>query len=209
MLQLRRRLDRGHTLIEVVVGLAILGIVLGVGIPNLTAWVITNKAKAASEFYLDGMSMARRQAVAHNARSRFVLTPNANGQYDWQIDLCFPVPATPCTDDAGNWSTTGAVASGDPEGDTGLKSVFRSATALPPADVLTPSVAPAAADSVYFTELGWVDTTIGARLTRLRLDPSAALAGSVRPAALSVTLAGMASKCDPTVASPDSRACPL
>ncbi|TWI67549.1 type IV fimbrial biogenesis protein FimT [Pseudoduganella lurida] len=203
------QLNRGYTLIEVVVGIAILGIVLAVGIPNLTHWIIANKAKAASEFYLDGLTMARRQAVAHNARSRFVLTPNANGQYDWQVDLCFPALAVPCTDDTGNWSTATAVASGDPEGLTGFKSVFRSASALPPSNVLIPSVAPEAANAIYFTELGWVDTSIRARLTRLRLDPATALAGDVRAAALSVTLAGMASKCDPAAQAPDSRACPL
>jgi type IV fimbrial biogenesis protein FimT len=198
----------GYTLVEVMVGVAILGILLAVGIPNMTNWIVANKARAASEFYLDGLSMARRQAVAHNARSRFVLTPGANGQFDWQVDLCFPVPGTPCMDDEGNWTTTAAAASGDPEGTAGFRSVFRSAASLPPSNVLIPVVAPAGANAVYFTELGWVDTTIGNRLALLRLDPAPALANAVRAAAVAVTLAGMAAKCDPAVAAPDSRACP-
>jgi type IV fimbrial biogenesis protein FimT len=202
------QLKRGYTLIEVMVGVAILGTLLAVGMPNLTNWVVANKARAASEFYLDGLSMARRQAVTHNARSRIVLTPNANGQFDWQVDLCFPVPGTPCTTAGGDWSTTAAASAGDPEGNTGFKSVFRAASALPPASVLVPSVAPAGADAIYFTELGWVDTTIPNRLAMLRLDPSAALANQVRAAAVAVTLAGMASKCDPVALAPDSRACP-
>ena len=198
---------RGYTLVEVMVGIVILGILLAVGIPNMTHWVVANKARAASEFYLDGLSMARRQAVAHNARSRIVLTPNANGQYDWQVDLCFPVPGTPCTDDRGNWSTTTAASTGDPEGAAGFRSVFRSASSLPTTDVLAPAVTPEGANAVYFTELGWVDTTIADRLTRLALSPGTALAGDVRAVALTVTLAGMASKCDPAVAAPDTRAC--
>lgn len=205
MLQLK---CRGYTLIEVMVGIAILGTLLAVGIPSMTNWILANKARAASEFYVDGLSTARRQAVAHNARSRFVLTPGANGQYDWQIDLCFPAPGTPCTDTVGNWSGTAAAAAGDPEGVTGFRSVFRSAASLPPTDALRPTVAPEGANAVYFTELGWVDTTIGDRLALLRLDPSAALADDVRAAAVAVTLAGMAAKCDPATAAPDSRACP-
>lgn len=199
---------RGYTLVEVMVGIAIAGILLAVGIPNLTHWILANKAKAAAEFYLDGLSMARRQAVTHNARSRFVLTPNANGQQDWQVDLCFPVPATPCTDSTGNWSTATAAASGDPEGTAGYKSVFRAASALPPTASLSATMVPEDASEIYFTELGWVDTTIANRLTRLRLDPSADLAAAVPPVALAVTLAGMAAKCNPTLAAPDSRACP-
>lgn len=207
MLQLTRR-HAGFTLVEMMVAIVILGILLAVGIPNLTNWIMTNKARSAAEFYLDGMSMARRQAVTHNARSRLVLTPNANGQYDWQIDLCFPAPGAACTDDTGNWSTATAPAAGDPEGAAGFKSVFRAANALPPSDVLIPAVTPEGASAIYFTEVGWVDPTIADRLTLLRLDPAARLAGDVRPAALTVTLAGIASKCDPTVAAPDSRACP-
>lgn len=214
MLQLRHRPRcrphrGGYTLIEVVVGVAILGILLAVGIPNMANWIMANKARAASEFYLDGLSMARRQAVTHNARSRFVLTPGTNGQFDWRVDLCFPAPGTPCADDEGNWSTAAAPSSGDPEGAAGFRSVFRSAASLPPSDVLIPVVAPAGASAVYFTEVGWVDTTTGGRLALLRLDPAPALANDLRTAAVAVTLAGVASKCDPAVAVPDSRACPL
>ncbi|WP_338763519.1 prepilin-type N-terminal cleavage/methylation domain-containing protein [Massilia sp. METH4] len=199
---------KGYTLIEVMVGIAILGTLLAAGIPNMTHWIVANKARAASEFYLEGLSMARRQAVSHNARSRFVLTPGTNGQFDWQVDLCFPAPGAPCTDTTGNWSTTTVAAAGDPEGAGGFKSVFRAAVSLPPSNVLIPAVTAEGADSVYFTELGWVDTSIEGRLAMLRLDPSAALAGDVRAAAVAVTLAGIASKCDPAVAAPDSRACP-
>lgn len=198
----------GYTLIEVLVGIAILGILLAVGVPNMTQWIVANKARAASEFYLDGLSMARRQAVVHNARSRFVIMAGTNGQYDWQVDLCFPAPGVPCTDDTGNWSTTAAAAAGDPEGAAGFRSVLRAATSLPPSNILVPAVAPAGAASIYFTELGWVDTSIPDRLSLLRLDPSAALSGDVRAAAVAVTLAGMAAKCDPAAVAPDSRACP-
>jgi type IV fimbrial biogenesis protein FimT len=61
---------------------------------------------------------------------------------------------------------------------------------------------------VYYTALGWVNTTVDNRLTQLRLDPSAAYAHDVPASALAVSLAGMPTKCDPTKAAGDSRACP-
>ncbi len=209
MLQLSRPARQpGFTIVELMVGLAILGILLAVGIPNMTHWVLASKARAASEFYAEGLTMARRQAVTHNARTRFVLTPNANGQMDWQVDLCFPTPDAPCDADSDGWSTPDAVADGDPDGNAAFKSVFRPADALPPASVLVPSLAPAGSSTVYFTELGWVDTGANNRLSRIRLDPATDFAGDVPVVALAISLAGMTAKCDPTRNAPDTRACP-
>ncbi len=204
-----RRAQGGFTLIELMITITIFGVMLALGIPAMGGWMLTSKARSASEFYLDGFATARRQAVAHNASSRIVLTVNAdNGQLDWQVDICFDVPGTPCTDSSGAWSSTAAPAAGDPQGAAGYQSVFRSAGALPDSDVLIPSVLPAGATQVYYTALGWVNTVVGNRLTQLRLDPAAKYLNTIPVVALSITLAGMPSKCDPTLAATDSRACP-
>lgn len=201
--------QRGFTLVELMVGLAIMGLLLFVGIPSMTHWSVTNKAKSASEFYAEGLSMARRQAVMSNARSRLILTPNPNnGQLDWQVDICFPTALVPCNNASGTWSTTATAAPGDPQGAAGFKSIFRSADRVVPATVMVPSLQPAGASTVYFTEVGWVDTTVPQRLSRIELDPVATYNHEVPAVALVITLAGMASKCDPTKAAPDSRACP-
>jgi type IV fimbrial biogenesis protein FimT len=203
------RRQRGFTLIELLITITIFGIMLAIGIPAMGGWMVTSKARAASEFYLDGFASARRQAVLHNAASRIVLTINPNsGQLDWQVDICYPVPGTPCNNASGVWSTTAAPAPNDPQGAAGFKSVFRSADALPDAEMLIPSVAPAGATQIYYTALGWVDTTVAGRLTQLRLDPATRFAGKIPVMAVSVTLAGMPSKCDPTLALTDSRSCP-
>lgn len=109
---------------------------------------------------------------------------------------------------AGRVSTTDAPSAGDPEGLAGWKSVFRAADALPPAEILQPTTQPAGSNQVYFTPLGWVDPLFAGRVNSLRLDPSLAFAQEVPPVALVVTLAGMATKCNPTLPGTDNRGCP-
>jgi type IV fimbrial biogenesis protein FimT len=199
----------GFTLIEMLIGITIMSVLLALAIPAMGAWLLASKARSASEFYLDGFAMARRQAVAHNSASRITLSANTtNGQMDWQVDICFPRPGTPCDNLTGAWSTVAAQAGNDPEGAAGYTSVFRAATGLPPSEVLAPTIEPDGATAVYYTPLGWVDTNVQNRLTQLRFDPAARYAHDVPVAAVSLSLAGMPTKCDPTKAVGDSRACP-
>ncbi|MBJ7310644.1 Tfp pilus assembly protein FimT/FimU [Rugamonas sp. CCM 8940] len=199
----------GFTMVELMIALVVFAFMLALGVPNMSKWVLASKARSASEFYVDGFARARREAVAHNARSRIVLSPNVgNGQMDWQIDLCFPVPGTPCSQVSGVWSTPATAAPNDPQGAAGYKSVLRGADALPQSDALVPTLTPEGSSEIYYTELGWVDTGFAQRLSRLQLAPSTQLAAEVPTVALVVTLAGLATKCDPTVPAGDSRGCP-
>lgn len=199
----------GFTLIELLLTMSIFGIMLAVGIPAMSNWLLTTRARSASEFYADGFSMARRQAVSHNTFSRITLTPNTNsGQMDWQVDICFVDINTPCNSNSGSWSTPTTPAQNDPQGVAGYKSVLRSADALPPSEVLQPSTLPSGTSAVYYTALGWVDTTFPDRMTQLRLDPAPQYVSEVPVVALAISLAGMATKCDPTVSASDNRACP-
>jgi type IV fimbrial biogenesis protein FimT len=199
----------GFTLIELLVTITVFGIMLAIGVPNATSWLLANRARGASEFYADGFGMARREAISHNAVSRISLTPNSNtGQMDWQVDLCFVGVDTQCLPEQEGWSSTGAPAANDPLGQAGYRSVFRAADALPPSEVLQPTVLPVGSSQVYYTALGWVDTNFDQRLTQLRLDPTSKYAREVPAVALSITLAGIATKCDPNVTIHDNRACP-
>lgn len=201
--------QRGATLLELVLGVGIVSFTLALGVPSMSHWLQTNKAKATGEFYADGLATARRQAQSHNARSRIVLSENAaNGQYNWQIDICFPQPDAQCTTDSAGWSTVDKAAANDPQGAQGYKSVFRSAVSLPPATVAAPVLQPASAREIYFTELGWVDPAVEDRLQSIRLNPGDDFKDDVPTVALVVTLSGMTTKCDPTRGSGDSRACP-
>jgi len=203
----------GYTLIEALVTLAIFSTLLALGIPSMNSWMMSNKAASASEFYMEGFRTARQQAIAHNTASRIVLTANqTTGQMDWQVDLCFPTQAAPCTGVSANWSTTTAAAANDPDSlnanATAYKSLKRSADALPSITVIGPTLYPANASAVYYTALGWVDTSYTNNLVRLQLDPLPAYVSQLPTAAISITLAGMPIRCNIAAASGDSRVCP-
>lgn len=204
-----KRPARGFTLIEAVVALAVMAVLLAVGIPSMSGWLQARKAAAAAAFYKEGFQLARAQAVGHNSASRLVLTENTvTGQMDWQVDICFPTPSTPCNDGSGSWSTTSAAAGADPDQAQGFRSVVRSADSLPSTSAMMLSLSPSGADAVYFTPLGWIDGSVSPRIGRIDLAPALGRQGAFRPLAVVLTLAGTASICDPRVAAQDSRGCP-
>ena len=199
----------GFTLLESLVALAILAGLLAFGAPRMAAWVNASRAASAAQFYAEGFALARAQALSHNSASRLVLSENAgNGQLDWQVDICFPRPDTPCNEEGGGWSSTAAAAERDPEGAAGFKSVLRRADALPGTDVLVQAVGPDDADAVYFTPVGWVDTSVAPRVSRIDLEPAAGHEDDFAPAAVVLTLAGIATKCRPDALDTDPRRCP-
>ncbi|WP_426114398.1 pilus assembly FimT family protein [Massilia sp. PWRC2] len=203
------RAQYGFTLIEMVVVVAIFGGLMALGIPSMSAWVMSNKAAYANEFYMEGFRAARLQAIGHNAPSRIVLTSNdTTGQMDWQVDICFPVAGSPCTGVSGNWSTPTTAAANDPDSGTKYTSIKRSADILPSTSVIAPTLLPTNAYAVYYTALGWVDTSYANRLTRLQLDPLPAYAAQLPTTAIAITLAGMPIRCNVGSAVTDSRGCP-
>jgi type IV fimbrial biogenesis protein FimT len=199
----------GFTLIETMVALVILGVVLAYGIPQMSSLIFSSKVAAAGQFYSEGLTLARNQALTQNSASRLVLTTNAvNGQFDWQVDVCFPRADAPCNEISTNWSSTTAVATGDPLGDQGFRSLLRAAGNLPVSTDLVQTTVPADARAVYFTPLGWVDASITPRLARIDLTPATRFASAAPVTAVVLTMAGIASRCRPAVAATDPNRCP-
>ena len=205
----RRHLGAGFSMVELMIGLSVLGIMLALGVPAMSGWIQAEKARGAAEFYAEGFKLARQQALAHNSASRLVLIANAsNGQNDWRVDICFPTPTVVCDNLTGAWSSTASPAANDPEQTAGFLSVRRTAKSLPSSTILMPTTQPAGANTIYFNSNGWVNTNFAERLTGLQFAPGVGYDKSFRPSALMIGLAGTVTKCDPSVAVSDSRACP-
>jgi len=201
----------GFTLVEAMIALAIMAIMLAVGIPRMSDWLAATKANAAGGFYAEGFTLARAQALSNNSASRLVLGRNTvSGQYDWQVDVCFPTQDAPCSETSGSWSTASAAVKAAQDSGDGVKSVVRSAESLPGTSRLSVTPGPDGDTAVYFTPLGWVDTRIATRMMRIDLAPAsgAGAANGFRPSSVVLTLAGVAARCEPNAALNDSRRCP-
>lgn len=73
--------SRGFTLIELVVTLAVLGIILGIAIPSFTSWLLKLQIRNAGEAVLHGLQLARSEAIKRNGAVTLTLT----GGTGWTI----------------------------------------------------------------------------------------------------------------------------
>lgn len=65
--------QRGASLIELMVGLIIFGILLASAIPSFMTWIQNSQIRTGSESLLNGLQVARNEAVRRNANVEFQL----------------------------------------------------------------------------------------------------------------------------------------
>ena len=70
---------RGFTLIELLVAVAIFGILIAMGSRSFTGWIQNQQIRTGAESILNGMQLARGEAVKRNASAMFVLCDLAAG----------------------------------------------------------------------------------------------------------------------------------
>ena len=59
-------MQRGSTLIELTIGVAIVAILLSLGIPGFSAWIQNTQIRTAAESVQNGLQLARAEAVRRN-----------------------------------------------------------------------------------------------------------------------------------------------
>lgn len=191
--------QHGFNLIEVLVTMAVLGILIALGAPSLAEWLQNQQIRAAAEAIVNGMQVARGEAIRRNLPVQMVLEPPTSG---WTIceATVAPCDSTTLTTDA-----TLVIQSRSPDEGTSNANVTPVA-----ADLATTAIA------VTFSPLGSVVANFNASPTLARVDVintrNACIAdsGPMRCLRVVVTGGGSVRMCDPTpgVVSPDPRACP-
>lgn len=64
------------SLIELLIGLAIMGLLIMIGLPNMATWLNNSQIRTAGETMLAGLTLARVEAVRRNQIVRFQLVSN-------------------------------------------------------------------------------------------------------------------------------------
>ena len=64
---------RGLTLIEMIIGIAILSVLMALAIPNFSAWIENMKIRGTAETLLSGLQLARAEALKDNETVSFSL----------------------------------------------------------------------------------------------------------------------------------------
>jgi type IV fimbrial biogenesis protein FimT len=89
--------ERGLTLIELIVGIAIVSVVLALGIPSFSSMIQNTQVRSAGESILNGLNAARNEALRRNVNVSFRLT-DTSGRIAWTVDCVVSTndcPATP------------------------------------------------------------------------------------------------------------------
>jgi type IV fimbrial biogenesis protein FimT len=184
--------ERGVTLIELAITLAVLSIVLALGMPSYTKWVQGAQIRTAAESLQSGLNLARSEAVRRNTGVEFVLTndPPSSGNV-----------GTVVADVAGvNW----------------LVRQFEAA-AYTPSDFIQAKTAAEGASrvlvagdvaSITFNGLGRPTAPLTVDLTNPTAGSCIANGGDVHCLRVTVSVGGQIRMCDPSVAGADTRACP-
>lgn len=190
-----RRRQGGVSLIELMVGIVILSILLAIGVPMFGQWIQNTQVRTAAESILDGLQLARNEAVRRNTNVRFNLTSTA-GLPAWTVCV---VSGTTCGEVVQDRSST--------EG--GNNARVGISTAAPPTPVpgtqystaLSAGAGLSGEDGagVTFNGVGAIPVAnIGADITRI--DITNAVAGDVRRLVVVVGTGGLIRMCDPQLA---------
>lgn len=80
--------ETGVTLIELLVGVAILIIAAAIGLPSFATWIQNTQIRTAAESATSGLQNARAEAVRRNTPVMFVISgTGGTGTTAWQVEV--------------------------------------------------------------------------------------------------------------------------
>lgn len=195
-----KRARRGFTIIELVVTLALFGVLLGLGVPAFTIFIQNTQIRNAAETVMTGLTQAKSEAIRRNTPVRFQFVTTLTS-------------SCALSQSSGSW----IVSQDDPAGtcdvapsDTTTPRTFRKQSSAEGYPKVT--VAATGSSSIVFNGIGrivgtgisQIDFTHNA-MTCEHVDPTN---GTARCLRILISTGGAPKLCDPKVtATTDSRYC--
>ena len=196
MLTLRHSRSRGFTIVELLVTVTVLGIVLMLGLPNMSAWLQNTQIRSSAEAMVSGLQLARTEALRRNRQVRFNVVDT--------LDAGCNLIAT-----GGSW----VVSMADPSGKCNVD----------PSEIDDPFIVQkhsgqdstqnvavsASASTVLFNGLGSAGAPVQFALTNPNGGTCQQSGGAMRCLQINVSASGSVRMCDPAVGDlTDPRKCP-
>jgi len=178
---------KGFTLIELVITITVVAVLIALGLPSFTEWIQNTQVRNAAESALNGLQVARSEAVRRNGYTQFILGPGTG----WRVIALTPPSGgvgAACQETAEIQRREGAEGSAN----------------------ATVTATPAGETTVTFTPLGWVGagtTACGNTITQLDFDSATLATARSRELRIIITASGGIRLCDPQVAAGDPRGC--
>jgi|SRR5690242_19164755 len=205
--------QHGFSLIELMISLVVMALLISLGVPAFTEWIQNQQTRAAAEATLNGLQVARAEAVARNT----------NVSFQFMADLTSSCATAPASGPGGALSSISWVVSlGDPTGACDRKvgdnppgPVIQSRTGTEGTPNAIVTTNPAGSTTVTFTPLGATTSNpdgspvmLSMKLSNTVLTSGGVDIKSARSLKIVINPGGSTRMCDPSVAAPDTRACP-
>ncbi|MDP1658990.1 MAG: GspH/FimT family pseudopilin [Methylotenera sp.] len=165
---------RGFSLVELMIGIAIMAIAVSLGMPSYRIWIENTRIRNGAESIQTGLQKARFEALKRNVPVQLVLGANSA----WTLSC---VTATQCADLIGGVLETRTVSEGSSASIT-----------------VTPT--PAASTTIVFTNIGTVmpsPPAASAPFTQVDIDSSTLSATDSRDLRVMISAGGIGRMCDP------------
>lgn len=213
--------QRGFSLVEILISLVVLGVMVALAAPGFGEWLQNRQIRAAAESALNGLQLARAEAVRANAPERFqfvtdltsacaLTSGNDSSQQQYVNWVVSSLDPTGKCDTFANGNPLdpvnpqivhkGTGEQGTPNAE--ITSVFLNAPPAPPG-------APSAANVVTFGPLGNVIANADGSFSIVKVDVGNPWigVGARRPLRIVVNPGGATRLCDPLAPSTEPRGC--
>jgi type IV fimbrial biogenesis protein FimT len=185
---LMRRLISGFTMIELLIGIVVLALLLGLGAPSFMVWMQNAQIRNAADAVLNGMQLARTEAIRRNKPVQFSLRIQSgwdvtivNPSADDKVQVC-PTSSNPC--------------------------VVQTRTRNEGSANVNVAATPGGSYAVTFDAMGGPTSNPDGSLTITSLDfASSVSTDAPRPLRIVVSLSGTIRMCDPNATAGDPRGC--